>query len=483
MKNSCSILHPSDGKPYTAILRQTAFVLIYAPEESCSWGLKIPLSTWQDQHVQDSLLQVGTSVDLKKCEAKVIVPQQKLTQLMNILEAAGLKVVSQSARDLLDIRIVVYPANARIRIEKESSFSQKVEHSPNPILSPQRKPARVLIVDDSASVRKLLTSVLSTDPDLEVVGSVGNPLEAEAAIIKLKPDVLTLDIHMPGLNGVELLKKLHPKFGIPSVMVTSVSREEGPLVLEALESGAVDYIQKPSLRDLSTVAPILIEKVKMAATISAKRKRVKPPRGLVSRASLEQDTFIAIGSSTGGTEALKDLLTALPEKIPPILIVQHIPAVFSDALARRLNDLCPFQVKEAADGDEITPGMVLIAPGGKQMTVVSAGARGYKVKVSEDGPVNRHQPSVDVLFNSVANIFGKNAVGIILTGMGADGAIGLKNMKDKGARTIAQDEASCVVFGMPKEAIRMGGVDEIVALDAIAPKLIQMLSRINKSAS
>jgi two-component system chemotaxis response regulator CheB len=338
---------------------------------------------------------------------------------------------------------------------------------------------KVLIVDDSKTITRLLTNLLSKDPGLQVVAEINHPKDIEAAIQQYKPDVMTLDIHMPMMDGCAVLEKLLPKYPIPTVMISSISMEEGPAVLRALELGAVDYIQKPSFSELALVESTMIEKVKNAANSRVQRRKTyltrRPSHVQAETASLAS-TLIAIGSSTGGTEALAELLTQLPSNIPPILIVQHIPPVFSKAFANRLNELCPFEVVEAADGDEVKCGRVLIAPGGKHM-ILSSRSNGFQVKIIDTPPVNRHKPSVDVLFDSVCDQLGRNSIGVILTGMGSDGAKGLLKLKQAGARTIAQDEKSCVVFGMPKEAIRLGGACEITALSDIPSQLIRWLKK------
>ncbi|MBF0299945.1 MAG: chemotaxis-specific protein-glutamate methyltransferase CheB [Oligoflexia bacterium] len=337
---------------------------------------------------------------------------------------------------------------------------------------------RVLIVDDSKTIRNLLTKILNQDPLLKVVGVASDAIEAETMISRLRPDVITLDIHMPKMDGVTFLEKLLPRMPLPVVMITSLNIEDSSSVLRALELGAVDYIQKPQLEELTLLGPLMCERIRTAASARVKRsckRTTKEVRSVHRTSSINSSIVVAIGASTGGTEALKDVLVNLPEKIPPIVIVQHIPAVFSLAFANRLNELCPFKVKEAADGDQLKPGCVLIAPGGKQMAIVPCSS-GYKIRITDAPPVNRHKPSVDYLFDSIATHVGKKAIGILLTGMGNDGAKGLLKMKQAGARTIGQDEESCVVYGMPKVAFEIGAVEEVHPLNTIPTVLVKWLS-------
>ncbi len=335
---------------------------------------------------------------------------------------------------------------------------------------------RVMVVDDSETIRKLLAKMMNEDPQIECVATIDSPNKVLAAIERYRPDVITMDIHMPEMDGVTLLKKVLAVNPIPVVMVSALSKEDGTYVLDALESGAVDYIQKPSLSEAKSFAPVICEKIKNArfANVQKRSVKVSHPKEVVSTLR-SQDTdlsyLIGIGSSTGGTEALRVVLTQLPEKIPPILIVQHIPPVFSKAFADRMNQLCQFNVKEAEDGDVVENGNVYIAPGGKQMSVKIV-SNLLKIKIEDSPPVNRHKPSVDVLFDSIAALNRKKVVATILTGMGSDGAKGLLKLKQGGAQTFAQDEASCVVFGMPKEALKLGGANEAVPLDQMALKLL-----------
>ncbi|MCX5827450.1 MAG: chemotaxis response regulator protein-glutamate methylesterase [Deltaproteobacteria bacterium] len=342
------------------------------------------------------------------------------------------------------------------------------------------KKIKVLIVDDSAIVRKIFSEELSRYPDIEIIGTAPDPFVARDKIVNLQPDVITLDIEMPRMDGLTFLKKLMKYYPVPTIVVSSLTPKGGKMTLEALDIGAVDVIAKPggsySVGDMSSQ---LADKIRAASRVnmspatgasSAVREKSEPMKALTQTSH----KVIAIGASTGGTEALKNVLMKLPPNIPGIVVVQHMPANFTTAFADRLNTLCQFQVKEAQDNDTVVPGTCLIAPGNFHMLLRRSGAR-YYVEV-KTGPMVHHQrPAVDVLFKSTAKYAGANAVGVILTGMGADGAEGLKEMKDAGAGTIAQDEKSCVVFGMPKEAIKLGAADKVLPLDHIADEIIRMI--------
>lgn len=367
---------------------------------------------------------------------------------------------------------------AKLRTILQSQSSEKATHKNSesnlvsiaPNLGSANRKIRVLIVDDSTTIQKLLQQIISKDPRFEVVGMAERPSQVEELIRQNKPDVITMDIHMPEMDGVTLLRKIQPKYQIPTVMITSIQKEEGPLVLQALEAGAVDYIQKPTAKDLREVSQLILERLQTAAKANLK-SRVRPRRTSVRSAiQVDQETLVLIGASTGGTEAIKSVLEGLPQNIPPILIVQHIPPVFSAAFAQRLNNLFSFEVREAKDGDRVGPNLVLIAPGGCQMGLKSVGGQLF-VTVNDSAPVNRHKPSVDYLFQSAASLKVPKLVAAILTGMGADGARQMKVLKDVGARTIAQDESTSVVYGMPREAVAKGGVEFELPLDQVAEKI------------
>lgn len=336
------------------------------------------------------------------------------------------------------------------------------------------KKIKVLILDDSSTMRLLLEKIINSDPSLQVVASAGKPSEVEGLIRQHKPDVLTFDINMPEMNGVELVKKIHPLYKTPIIMISSLSPADGPLVMQALENGAIDYIQKPDQSEITKTSQVIRERIKMAA--GAKVINFNFSKRKVSRNSVViKDKLIVMGASTGGTEALRVVLESLPNEIPPILIVQHIPAFFSEAFANRLNTLVNFEVKEAKDGDEVKANRVLIAPGGKQMGIKVVGEK-MVVFVNDDLQVNRHKPSVDYLFQSVSRLNIEGLISVILTGMGADGARQMKVLRDMGSRTIAQDEATSVVFGMPREAIQTGGAEFVLPINAIAEKIVDLLN-------
>lgn len=341
---------------------------------------------------------------------------------------------------------------------------------------------RVLVVDDSAVVRKVFSEELSREPDIEVVGTAPDPYVARDKIVQLKPDVVTLDIEMPRMDGITFLRKLMKYFPMPVIIVSSLTEAGGELAMEAMDIGAVEVISKPgqaySVGDMSVQ---LAEKIRAAARVDV-RRRVMQQGGQINRPlvaptlalSRTTNKIIAIGSSTGGTEALKEVLPLLPPSSPGILVVQHMPPHFTTKFAARLNELSQIRVKEAEDGDSVVPGTCLLAPGNFHMVMRRSGAR-YYVNV-KGGPLVCHQrPAADVLFNSVAAYGGKNAIGVILTGMGKDGASGMLKMKEAGARTIAQDEKSCVVFGMPKEAIALGCVDQVLPITQISAAILKLL--------
>ena len=341
---------------------------------------------------------------------------------------------------------------------------------------------KVLIIDDSALVRKLLKDILDSDPGIEVVGTAPHPVIAIRKIREAEPDVLTLDIEMPKMDGLTFLARLMRTSPMPVVMFSSLTEQGADATVKALSLGAIDFLTKPRIKISEGIEDLRIDLCsKVRAASSAKLKKAVSPPNLIVPPKLGMDAILKserstparegakillIGASTGGTVALEQILNRMPADAPPTLIVQHMPPVFTNSFAKRVNSLSAMDIIEAQDNDELRQGQALIAPGGRHM-IVNKGPRGYFVRVKEGPPVNRHIPSVDVLFRSAANTLGPNALGVILTGMGDDGARGMREMKDAGAFTIAQDEESCVVFGMPKVAIEMGGVCRIVTLNSM----------------
>lgn len=345
------------------------------------------------------------------------------------------------------------------------------------------KPIRVLIVDDSALMRRTLSGILSSDPGIEVIATAADPYMAASVIAEEVPHVITLDVEMPRMDGLTFLSRIMSQHPIPIVIISSLTGKGSESAILAMEYGAVAVLKKPSLQvDLGEEASsTIIEIVKGAARANVRRRRTHATRHQVIqktpfRESMAQttDRVIAVGASTGGTEAILEFLKATPIDSNGIVIVQHMPELFTRSFADRLNNLCPIEVKEAAHGDTVIRGRVLIAPGNQHMELKRSGAR-YYVELNDAPLVNRHRPSVDVLFHSAAKYAGKNAIGVIMTGMGGDGAQGMLQMHNAGAYTIAQDEESCVVFGMPKEAIKLGGVSKVLPLSLLS-RHVQMVA-------
>jgi two-component system chemotaxis response regulator CheB len=347
---------------------------------------------------------------------------------------------------------------------------------------------RVLVVDDSALIRKVLSEELAKAGDIEVVGTAIDPYVARDKILKLKPDVLTLDVEMPRMDGISFLQRIMRHHPMPVIVVSSLTPEKSEMAVHALSLGAVDVIPKPgSSYAVPDVAGRLVSAIRKAAVSKVRRLEAPPPAAagapaLSGAAPVVHELppvpletthkVLAIGASTGGTQALEVVLRALPATMPGIVITQHMPEHFTAAFAQRLDKVCRLDVREAKDGDPIVPGVALIAPGGKHLLVQRSGAK-YQARVKDGPPVHHQRPAVDVLFQSVARHAGANAVGVILTGMGADGAAGLLEMRNAGAHTIAQDEATCVVFGMPKEAIKLGAAAEVLPLPQVARALVK----------
>lgn len=340
---------------------------------------------------------------------------------------------------------------------------------------------RVLIVDDSALVRRVLTEELSRYEDIEVVGSAIDPYVAREKILRLRPDVITLDVEMPRMDGLSFLEKLMRHYPIPVVVVSSLTPKNSEAAMRALALGAVEVISKPgSMYSTPDVGRELVHAIRAAAAARVRNgiEAEESEPDASSPAPLQLTTthkVLAIGASTGGPRAIETVLRSLPADAPGTVIVQHMPELFTASFAERLNQVCAMEVREARDGDSVVPGVALIAPGNRHMVLQRDGAR-YVVRIKDGPPVHHQRPSVDVLFVSVARAAGRNAIGMLLTGMGSDGARGLLAMRESGATTLAQDESSAVVFGMPKEAIRLGAADHVLPLSQMAPTVLRILS-------
>ncbi|WP_411881071.1 protein-glutamate methylesterase/protein-glutamine glutaminase [Polaromonas sp. YR568] len=354
---------------------------------------------------------------------------------------------------------------------------------------------KVLCVDDSALIRSLMTEIINSQPDMVVVATASDPLVARDLVKQHNPDVMTLDVEMPRMDGLEFLEKLMRLRPMPVVMVSSLTERGSEAALRALELGAIDFVTKPRLgiRDgLLSYTDLIAGKIRVAASAKLLPARRPAPNGvggagdghapMLHSPLLSTEKLIIIGASTGGTEAIREVLQPLPPDSPAILIAQHMPAGFTNSFAQRLNGLCRISVSEAVHGERVLPGHAYIAPGGFHLSLTRSGAN-YVAQVDQEPPVNRHRPSVDVLFDSAARHAGKNAIGVILTGMGRDGAEGLLRMHQAGAHTLAQDEASCVVFGMPREAIALGAVDEVVPLQEISHRVLAHLRSFGERAN
>ncbi len=382
--------------------------------------------------------------------------------------------VKATSKYLEETRSIVLPKEfTQPKIAEKKVVAPKIQPRKN-------GPINVLIVDDSKSMRMILRKMIEKHHNMKIMAEAENAEVAQQIINKTKPDVITLDINMPGMDGVSFLKSYMPKTPIPTIMISSLNKAESGPVFESLESGAFDYIKKPSLDEIENLSSELHEVIKAAFNSHYIEKRHAPLSskllGIHSSEETMKDHLIAIGASTGGTEAIKDVLIDLPANVPPIVITQHIPPVFSAAFADRLNTLCKFSVKEAEDGDELLPGKAFVAPGGKHMKIVKQGPRRI-IKITEDPPVNRFRPSVDYMFDSISQFTNDYVIGILLTGMGADGAKGLLKLRNNKAYTIAQDEATSTVYGMPKVAADIGAAMDIVALENISSKIANYLNK------
>jgi two-component system chemotaxis response regulator CheB len=427
-----------------------------------------------EQHMSEIIRFIQESIKGSKSnsfELRIAGGAHSINLLLEALKSLGISVARKAVRDnFFEIRYRSEHSHLEISIDDISENSKAALAS-----SAGAKKIKVLIVDDSASVTLLLKKVIETDANMKVIGTCALPSMVEEKIEALRPDVITMDIKMPEMDGPTLVKLIYPKYRIPIVMISSISREEGGQVLESLENGAVDYIQKPSLRPIAELAEIILPRLKAAAA-SKTSEHIKTKFSAPTKLSTHWNPnfVIAIGSSTGGVEALKRLLISFPPNIPPTVIAHHIPAVFSETLANRLNSCVEFSVSEARNGDILKPNHVFIAPGGQDLKIISRGSD-LICQILEKDPNYHYHPSIDLLFDSVARQCGNRAIGILLTGMGRDGADGMVKLKNSGSWNIAQDESSSVVYGMPKAAFEMGGTHLVLHLDEIAKHIDQKI--------
>ncbi len=400
-------------------------------------------------------VETGLGVKLNSSNLKLACPENMHSQLVQLLAVSNINVIPVVVK--AGARVLTEPGKTRMMVLPADLV--KI------VLSDRPRKIRVVIVDDSSTIRHMLKTLLIGDEQIEVVGEADRPSVAATIIRELKPDVVTLDMNMPEKNGAEFVEEMMPSFPIPFVLVTAIGINEGDLVLRALTAGAVEYIQKPSMGEINSMRPILIEKIKTASIAKLKPSRQRqhknaPLQGLLPSYSPH---LIAIGASTGGTEAIREILTEMPANSPPIVITQHIPPMFSTAFANRLNSICNIEVKEAQDGDLVTPGKALVAPGDMHMRIVQSN-KGLCIVLNQLEKVSGHRPSVDVMFRSLNEAGIPKIWGFLLTGMGKDGAEGLKILKNAGHWTAAQDEHSSVVYGMPRVAAEIGGTCAVMNL-------------------
>lgn len=413
----------------------------------------------------------GHVVDsIEKSNGKIGADNIKMAK--ETLLALGIKIEAEAVGGEYGKKIRFYTTNGNVEMKKIQKSSESLVG----------KKIKVMIVDDSKPMRTILKKMVEMNKEFEVIHLAEDAFKAQELIAIQRPDVITLDINMPKMNGVEFLKKLMLENPIPTIMVSALNFSESGPVFEALEIGAFDYIKKPDLSEIESLASELHEKISAAFNshyIKKGAKKIAIKNSLTEQIAIKNvksdDLIIAIGASTGGTQAISEVLDKLPSNIPPIVITQHIPPIFSAAFADRLNNICKFSVKEAKDGDQLLPGNAYVAPGGMQMRIENVAGK-IIIKITDDPPVNRFKPSVDYLFESVSKIKHRKIMGIILTGMGGDGAQGMLMMKNKGAYTVGQDESSCVVYGMPKVAYELGAVKTVVPLERVPKEIAKFVN-------
>lgn len=397
-------------------------------------------------------------------ECKVIGSFENLKLVLNSLEQIGFKNIKNVSRRG-PISLNYCPATGNILLKKDSYSSDAS--------SGEVERIKILIIDDSSAVREMLRKIISQDSSLQLVPSASHPSQAEMLIELHKPHVILLDIHMPGMDGVTLQKKIGPKYNIPTLMITSLNMDDGCKVLDALEQGALDYIQKPGPKEVTAMTPLIIEKIKATAkgNFQALKTLQLTRNTRAEESEFDSQKMILIAAGMGGIEYLRSLLLRLPKNIPPILVVQHFPTVFSKTFAKRMDEICPFKVEEASENHAVKPNTVLIAPGGMQMTLVKVAGQ-YRVNITDMPAVNKQKPSADVLFRSAAPLLGADAVGVVLTGLGEDGARGLLALKEAGAQTFTQDPETTVIDEMPKNASQLRATTTVCSFDNLCQSLM-----------
>jgi two-component system chemotaxis response regulator CheB len=445
---------------------QQVFFYIESSKAAQVWGISgaSEITSGRAKALIQNFMKLNSCME-GEINAKLIGPLGVVEVLYRDIKNFGFKELKKVPR--LGIFVVQWRSK-----ERKIRLSANIQDSINISVvksTPRKEKIKLLIVDDSPVMLKILKTLIGKDPQIEIVDMVGNPLDVEDSIIKHRPDVMTLDVVMPHMSGVELLKKIHHKYKIPTIMLTSLGEDQGGHVMEALQLGALDYIQKAEYNEMESVSAITIEKIKELANANLETRVFQSEKALsFTEESLRGMIFI--GASTGGTQAIDKILKRFPAQIPPIMIVQHMLPQYTKSFADLLAKTCKFPVVEAKHDDQIVPNKVYIAAGGKQMKMINKIGK-YHLEINNDPPLNRFQPSVDYFFQSIPDQYKGPAIAVILTGMGNDGAKGLLKLKQSGITTIAQDKDSCVVFGMPKCAIELGASDHVVDLAEIADKI------------
>ncbi|MGE0633439.1 MAG: chemotaxis-specific protein-glutamate methyltransferase CheB [Pseudobdellovibrionaceae bacterium] len=467
---------PDVSHEYQVVFENKLFVCVHGP---ISYAWLIDQAEISTQKLAALFEAVSPYIvkSPKEYECKVVGPENLTQSGLNVLHELGFNNIKEVVRSGT-ISICYFPSTGKIFLKKElnhEAVSSLLEFKPK---------LRVMVIDDSKAIRDLLAKALDDNPELELVASASHPSEAEFLIETKKPDVIAVDLHMPGMDGITLLKKIGPKYRIPIVMISSINLDDGRLVLKALEAGAVDHIPKPSTKDVMTLAPQIIEKLKGAAKVNLDAMRAVQLTGSlkIPPTSFDPNKMILLGAGIGGLEVLRSILIRLPNEIPPILVVQHSPQVFSKSFAQLMDELCSFSVEEATDNHAVKPNTVIVAPGGMQMSLIKVAGQ-YRTRIEDLPHLNRQKPSIDFLFNSAADLLGTNAVAAVLTGPGNDGAKGLLKMKTAGASTLVQSIKTSILSSMPQNAIDIGAADYICSVEEFPQMLVKSIANKKTNAA